>query len=127
MSRQSRSVASSGASNSYSRSARSPLTGSNRQTLRAIFIVLVRSLLRLPLRDRDRLPLQVRCSIVPRDQRVAHEVLVVALRVVVGPRVCASALLPGEPGHDHALGELEHEAELERLREVRAEDVTLRV
>ena len=38
MSRRSRSVAQSGASTSYSRSARSPVTGSKRQILSAIFI-----------------------------------------------------------------------------------------
>ena len=48
--------------------------------------------------------------------RVPQEVLVVALGGVVRPRVSAPALLAGEPGDEHALRELEREAELERLR-----------
>src|SRR5512145_2151309 len=112
MSRQSRSVASSGASNSYSRSARSPLTASNLQIFSATCMRSVPALLGLPLGDRDRLPVELRSTILPRDERVPQVVLVVALREVVRPGMRAAALLAREPGHDHALRELEHEAEL---------------
>src|SRR6266545_5910391 len=54
-----------------------------------------------------------------------HVVVIVAVRVVVRPRVGTAALLAGEPGDDHAVGELEQEAELERLRQVAVEHVAL--
>src|SRR5437660_557951 len=37
----------------------------------------------------------------------------------------APALLAGKSAHDHALGELEQEAELERLRQIIVEDIAL--
>src|SRR5262249_14914606 len=107
---------------SYSRSARSPATGSKRQILSGIFISVL-SLLRLPLRHGDRLPVEARRTILPGDERVPEEVLVVALREVVRTRVRAAALLPGQAGDDHALGELEEESELEGLRQVGVEDL----
>ena len=54
-----------------------------------------------------------------------EEVLVVAVGEVVRARVRAAALLAGEPADDHARGELEHEAELERLGQVAVEDLAL--
>ncbi len=63
--------------------------------------------------------------VLPGDDRVAQEVLVVAVGEVVGPRVRAAALLAREPGDDHAVGELEQEAELERLGEVVVEHLAL--
>src|SRR6476659_10280081 len=126
MSRRSRSVAQSGASTSYSLRARSPDTESKRQIFRAIFMrASVLSLLRLPLRHGDRLPVELRRIVFPRHDGMSQEVLVVAVREVVWPRVRAAALLAREPGDDHALRELEEVAELERLREVGVEDVTL--
>jgi hypothetical protein len=56
---------------------------------------------------------------------VPHVVLVVAVREVVRARVCPTALLPREPGDDHAVGELEQEAELQRLRQVVVEERSL--
>src|SRR6185312_16627333 len=49
----------------------------------------------------------------------------VAIRIVVRARVRAAALLSREAGDDHAFGELEQEAELERLRQVAVEDLPL--
>src|SRR4029078_2071427 len=56
---------------------------------------------------------------------MSEEVLVVAVREVVRPGVGAAALLPGEPGLDHAGRELQEEAELERLREIVVENIAL--
>src|SRR6186997_2465706 len=56
---------------------------------------------------------------------MSQEVLVVAVREVVRPGVGATALLPGQPGLDHAGRELQKEAELERLREIVVENVAL--
>ena len=64
----------------------------------------------------------------PSTQRTSvclRKFVVVALRIVVRARVRAAALLAREPRHDHALGELEQEAELERLREIAVEDLAL--
>src|SRR5262245_47570297 len=63
-------------------------------------------LLRLPLGHRDRLPVQDRMITDPADDRVLHEVLVVAVGVVVGPRVCAAALLALEARNEHASREV---------------------
>ena len=54
-----------------------------------------------------------------------HVVRVVAVGEVVRPRVGAAALLSGQARDDHAVGELEQEAEFERLRQVGVEDVAL--
>src|SRR5207237_5835474 len=86
---------------------------------------LVRPLLWLPLGHRDGLPVELGLPVHPADERVLEEVLVVAIREVVRPGMRAAALLPPEPGNDHAVGELEQEPELERLREVAVEDLTL--
>src|SRR4051794_6578642 len=86
---------------------------------------LVRPLLRRPFRRRDRPPLEPRRAVLPADDRVLQEVHVVAVGIVVRPRMRAAALLAREAGHDHAVGELEQEAELERLREVAVEDLAL--
>src|SRR2546421_549307 len=64
-------------------------------------------------------------EVVARDERVAEEVLVVPVGIVVGPRVRAAALAAGQACDDHALGEVEQETELERLRQVAVEDVAL--
>src|SRR5215211_1868304 len=121
------SVAHSGASTSYSTRRRSPVSPSYRQILSATSIsVSVLPLHGLPFRNRNRLPLQPRRPVrVKVDERVLHVVLVVALRVVVGTRVGAAALLAGEAGDDHAAREVEQEAELERLRQVAVEQVAL--
>src|SRR5438876_784312 len=128
MSRTSSSVTHSGASTSYSRSARSPVWESNRQIFSATFTAagplkrvascrrpataavprsplgrtrgaLVLPLLRLPLRDRHGSPLELRPGVVAeRDERVLQEVLVVAVRIVVRTRVRAARLLARDPG-----------------------------
>src|SRR5262249_20087344 len=86
----------------------------------------VLALLGLPLRDRDVAPLQVGAAVVvERDEGVLHVVLIIAIGVVVRSRMRPAALPARKPGHDHALGELEQEAELERLRQVAVEDVPL--
>src|SRR5262245_66059794 len=74
-------------------------------------------LLRLPLRHRDRLPVQDRMITDPADDRVLHEVLVVALGIVVRPRVRAAALLALEARDEHASREIEQVPELDRLRQ----------
>src|SRR3990172_2167283 len=138
MSRQSRRVASSGASNSYSWSLRSPDAASYLQTLRATCTrssfcsgrprsgrPLVLPLLWLPLRHAHRLGAQLRAAVLPGRDRVPHEVLVVAARVVIRARVGAAALLAGDPALEHAGRDVEQVAELERLREVGVEDRTL--
>src|SRR5437868_2988717 len=128
MSRQSSRVAHSGASISYSRNARSPLDESKRQIFSATFIggpLLVLPLLRLPFRHPHRFPLQLWRAVHEADDRVLEVVLVVAHRIVVGPRVGAAALLALDARDDHALGEVEEEAELDRLREVAVEDLAL--
>ena len=73
----------------------------------------------LPLRDADRLAGRApgRPS-TQRDHRVLEEVLVVTGRVVVRPGVRAAALLPRDAAFEHAGGHVEHEAELDRLRQV---------
>src|SRR5262249_60363312 len=58
------------------------------------------------------------------SERVAEEVLVVAFREIVRARVRASALLAGEAGDDHAVGELEQEAELQSLGEIGVEHLS---
>src|SRR5207248_5599601 len=78
-----------------------------------------------PLRHRHRLPVELRSPVLPHDDRVPEEVLVVALGEVARARVGAAALLASDPADDHALGQLEQEAELERLREVVVEDLAL--
>src|SRR6516225_9188035 len=82
-------------------------------------------LLWLPFRDGHRSPVQLGTAVDRPDDRVLHEVLVVPVRVVVRPSVCPAALLACEPGNDHAVGELEQEAQLERLRQVGVEDSAL--
>src|SRR5437763_13793300 len=59
------------------------------------------------------------------DDRVLDEALVVAHRIVVRAGVRAATLLPLDARDDHALGEVEQEAELDRLREVAVEDLAL--
>src|SRR6478672_1187121 len=87
---------------------------------------LVLPLLRLPLRDGDVAPLQLGAAVVvERDDRVLHVVLIIAVGVVVRTGVCAAALLAREARNDHALGELEQESKLERLRQVVVEDLPL--
>jgi hypothetical protein len=56
---------------------------------------------------------------------VLQVILVVPVGVVVRPGVRASALFARQAGDDHAFGQLEQEAELERLRQVGVEDLTL--
>src|SRR5580765_5851106 len=115
----------SGPSTSYSLSARSPLSASYRQILRATSIRSVLPLLGLPFRRPHRLPVQHGPVSDPPHDRVPHVVLVVAAGEIVRARVCAAALLPREPGLDHAVRELEQEAELERLGQIAVEDVAL--
>src|SRR5579862_3264918 len=119
----SRSVTHSGASSSYSRSARSP-PAPERQIFSATFIS-IGPLGRLPARDRHRLPVELGFPLGPRDHRMAEEARVVAVREVVRPRVRAAALLARKPRLDHARGEVEQVAELERLRQVAVEDLAL--
>src|SRR5437588_578954 len=71
----------------------------------------VRPLLRLPLGHRHGLPVELRLPVDPAHERVLHEVLVVAIGIVVRPCVGAAALLAGEPADDHAVRELEQELE----------------
>src|SRR5215211_7443463 len=129
MSRTSSSVAHSGASTSYVFSSRSPVRLSKRQILSATSIappswpfaegaISVRTLTRLPLRHRHRRPVESRPVVLPRHDRMPQVVLVVAVRVVVRPRVRAAALLARQARDDHAVRQLEQEAELERLGEV---------
>ena len=54
-----------------------------------------------------------------------EEVLVVAVREVVRPRVGASALRARDARGEHAVGDVEQVAELDRLGEVVVEDVAL--
>src|SRR5204862_7595240 len=61
----------------------------------------------------------------PPDERVPQIMLVVAVGIVVRPRVRTAALLALDAAGNHAGGELEQEAELEGLREVVVEDVAL--
>src|SRR5512132_4277135 len=83
-------------------------------------------LLRLPLGHRDWLPAQLRPPIiVESDQRVLEEASVVAVRIVVRPRVRTATLLARDARDDHAVGEVEQELELERLRQIVVEDLTL--
>src|SRR3954451_3527158 len=124
MSRQSRSVASSGASNSYSLSFRSPEAESYRQTFNAIFMS-VRPLLREVLREPDVLVREHRPVGRPAGARMLHEVLVVARREVLRARVGAPALLARLARLEHARGEVEAVAELDRLREVGVEELAL--
>src|SRR6476619_6290197 len=108
----------SGASTSYSFSARSPLSASYRQILRATSMC---SVFPLP----HRLPVQHGPVCDPSHDRVPHVVLIVAAGEIVRARVGAAALLPREPGLDHAVRELQQEAELERLGQIAVEDVAL--
>src|SRR5512133_138081 len=86
----------------------------------------VRPLLRLPLRHRDGLPAQLRPPIiVESDQRVLEEASVVAVRIVVRPSVRTATLLARDARDDHAVGEVEQELELERLRQIVVEELTL--
>src|SRR5262249_24679274 len=126
-SRTSSSVTHSGASTSYSLSARSPVDESYRQILTATSIRRsVLPQLRLPLRHRDRLPAEPGRAVgVERDERVPEVVLVVAVGIVVRPGVSASALLARDTADGHAVRELEQEAELDRLRQVAVEHVAL--
>src|SRR5438445_591084 len=80
---------------------------------------------RLPLRRGDGPPVLLGPAVLPADERVPHVVLVVAVRIVVRACMCAAALLPCEAADDHALRELEQEAELQRLREVVVEERAL--
>src|SRR5207344_3360422 len=59
-------------------------------------VSLVRALLRLPLGRTHRLPGELRPPVHPGREGVLHEVLVVAIRVVVRARVRAAALLAGK-------------------------------
>src|SRR5207247_10802273 len=79
----------------------------------------------LPLRHRHRLPVQYRMISDPADDRVLHEVLVVALRIIVRTRVGAPALLALEARADHGGRAPPHVAELARLRQVVVEDLAL--
>src|SRR6266550_4510445 len=54
-----------------------------------------------------------------------QELLVVAHGIVVRACVGAATLLALDPGDHHALGEVEEEAELDRLRQVAVEDLAL--
>jgi hypothetical protein len=56
--------------------------------------------------------------------RVAHEVHVVAVRVVLA-EVTAPRLLPGQGRHDERLGEVDQETELDGLEEVGVEPLPL--
>src|SRR5690348_9966868 len=85
----------------------------------------VLALLWLPLGHAHRLPRELRNAVDEADDRVLHEVLVVAHGVIVGARMRAAALLALDAGDDHALGEVEKEAELDRLRQVAVEDLAL--
>src|SRR5262249_17364130 len=106
------------------RRARSPLSASKRQILSPTCIS-VRPRRGLPLRDRHRLPVEPRRVVLPRDEGVPEEVLVVTVGVIVRSSVGAAALLPCEAGDDHARGELEQVVELECLREIGVEHVAL--
>src|SRR6266511_783221 len=86
---------------------------------------LVRPFLRLPFRHGDRLPVELRATVYPSDERVTHVVLVVAVWIVVRTRVGAAAFLARQPRDDHAVGELEQEPELKSLRQVVVEDLAL--
>src|SRR5262249_13998978 len=88
-------------------------------------IASVRPLFWLPLGDRHRFPAQLGHTVDELDDRVPQVVLVVALGEIVWPRMGAATLLPRHAGDDHALGEIEQEAELERLGQAVVEDVTL--
>ncbi len=68
---------------------------------------------------------ELRRTIFPARDRVMQEALVVALGEVCGTGVRAAALLARKPGLHHDPGEVEHGAELERLREISVEDVAL--
>src|SRR5690242_2260031 len=125
MSRQSSSVASSGASISYSLRARSPVAESYRQIFSATCISSVFPLLRLPLREPHLGCRQLDAAVLPASDRMVEEVLVVAARVVVRPGVGAAALLADDTGADHAERGVEHVPELDRLREVAVEDLAL--
>src|SRR5439155_12468814 len=85
----------------------------------------VLSLRRFPLGHRDRLPIQLRAPVHPANEGVLEEIDVVSLRTVVRPGVCTATFLARETRDHHAIGQLEQEAELERLREVAVEDLPL--
>src|SRR5438128_1936353 len=80
---------------------------------------------RLPSRDRDRLPVELRTTVGPPHDGVLEEVLVVTAGVVVRARVRAPAFFARNPRLDHARGEIEQVAELERLRQVAVENLSL--
>ena len=61
----------------------------------------------------------------PIRDRVLHEVLVVSVGEVGRARVGAARLLAGEPRLEHARGEVEQIAELDRLGQVAVEDGAL--
>ena len=61
----------------------------------------------------------------PARDRVLDEVLVVSVGIVVRARVGAAALLAGDSGLEHACGDVEQVAELDRLRQVAVEDLAL--
>src|SRR6266566_7361650 len=86
---------------------------------------LVGPFLGLPLGHGHGLPVDSRPAVDPADERVLQIPLVVAVGIVVRPRVRAPALLALDAARNHARGEVEQEAELERLREVVVEDVAL--
>src|SRR4051812_2164752 len=77
---------------------------------------LVLALHRLVLREAHVGVRQFRLAFVPAADRVLHEVLVVADREVVRPRVRAAALLARDARLEHAAGEVDHVPELDRLR-----------
>src|SRR4051794_26412145 len=82
-------------------------------------------LLGLPLRHAHRRRGQFDTAVLPARDRVHHEVLVVARRMVVRAGVGASAFLAPDAALDHAERRVEHVAELDRLRQVAVEDVAL--
>src|SRR6266404_6322427 len=81
----------------------------------------VRPLLWCPFRHGHGLPVEVGTSVDPPHEGVLEKVVVVAFGVVMRPRVGAATLLARESRDDHALGKLEQEAELERLRQIAVE------
>src|SRR5205807_9135767 len=72
-----------------------------------------------------RLPVELGLTGRPAHDRVLQVLLVVAVREVVWTGMGAAALLAREARDDHAVRQLEEEAELERLREVVVEDLAL--
>src|SRR5581483_232833 len=82
-------------------------------------------LLGLPLRHAHRRRRQIDAVVAPAGDRVHHELLVVALRIVVRARVRAARLLAPDPRLDHAERRVEHVSELDRLRQVAVEDLPL--